>query len=69
MESWDERIIQWQTVDGSKPLDNPKECGILSTFATKLRIECQLAITIIFMIGFGILLFIIFIVFLVFKRR
>ena len=69
MESWDERIIQWRTLDGSKPLDDPKECGILSTFATKLRIECQLAITIIFMIGFGILLSIIFIVFLVFKRR
>ena len=69
MAKWNERKIRWQTIDGTKPLDNPKECGILSSFATKLDIECQLAITVVFIIGFGIILFIIFIVFLVLNRR
>ena len=54
---------------GKKPLDNPKECGILSSFATNLDIECQLAITIAFIIGFVILLLILFVILLIFKRR
>ena len=69
MKEWNEQLIKWQTVDGSKPLDDPKECGMLSTFATKLDIECQLAIIVVFIIGFAILLFIIFVVFLVVRRR
>jgi len=66
---WDPEAIVWQTVDGKKPLDNPKECGILSSFATNLDIECQLAITIAFIIGFALLLLNLFIVLLIFKRR
>eukprot|EP00092_Neocalanus_flemingeri_P012194 GFUD01013149.1.p1 GENE.GFUD01013149.1~~GFUD01013149.1.p1 ORF type:complete len:740 (+),score=179.76 GFUD01013149.1:57-2222(+) len=69
MNIWNKKLIRWQTLDGMKPLDDTKECGILSILATKLDIECQLAITIGFIIGFAILLFIIFILFLVFKRR
>ena len=69
MEKWNERLIRWQTSNGKKPLDNPKECGIFSAFATKLDIDCQLAITIVFIIGFAILLLLIFIVFLMFRRR
>merc|ERR1711971_1346209 len=65
---WDPEAIVWQTVDGKKPLDNPKECGILSSFATNLDIECQLAITIAFIIGFALLLLNLFIVLLIFKR-
>ena len=66
---WNAEQIVWQTVDGKKPLDNPKECGILSSFATNLDIECQLAITIAFIIGFALLLLNLFIVLLIFKRR
>ena len=66
---WDPMAIVWQTLDGKKPLDNPKECGILSSFATNLDIECQLAITIAFIIGFALLLLNLFIVLLIFKRR
>ena len=65
MQAWNEQKIRWQTMEGGKPLDNPKECGILSSFATKFDIECQLAITIVFIIGFIILLFVIFIMFVV----
>ena len=66
---WEPTAIIWQTPDGKQPLDNPKECGILSSFATNLDIECQLAITIAFIIGFAVLLLNLFIVLLVFKRR
>ena len=66
---WNPTAIIWQTEDGKKPLDNPKECGILSSFATNLDIECQLAITIAFIIGFALLLLTLFIVMLIFKRR
>jgi len=69
MNKWNDRLIRWQTLDGKKPLDNPKECGMFSSFATKLDIDCQLAITIVFIIGFAILLLLIFIVFLMFRRR
>ena len=69
MKEWNEQLIKWQTVDGSKPLDDPKECGMISTYANKLDIECQLAIIVVFIIGFAILLFIIFVVFLVVRRR
>ena len=69
MKVWNAKVIKWQTIDGLKPLDNPKECGILSSLATKLDIECQLAITIIFIINFSLLLLVILILFIVFKRR
>ena len=69
MEVWKAHLIKWQTIDGTKPLDNPKECGVLSTFATKLDIECQLAITVIFIINFSLLLLFILILFLLFRRR
>merc|ERR1719228_225751 len=51
MDKWDDNMIHWQTADGEKPLDNPKECGIFSRFATELDIDCQLAITIVFIMG------------------
>lgn len=69
MEEWENSRIRWMTETGEKPPDNPKECGILSSFATKFDIECQLAITIVFIIGFVILLFIIFVMFVVLKIR
>merc|ERR550519_2181063 len=69
MTQWENSRIRWMTETGEKPLDNPKECGILSSFATKFDIECQLAITIVFIIGFIILLFVIFIMFVVLKIR
>ena len=69
MEVWKAHLIKWQTIDGTKPLDNPKQCGVLSTFATKLDIECQLAITVIFIINFSLLLLFILILFLLFRRR
>ena len=69
MTQWNDSLIKWVTRDGVKPLDNPKECGILSVFATKFDIECQLAITIVFIIGFIVLLLIIFIAFVVLKIR
>jgi hypothetical protein len=66
---WDLEAIIWQTPDGKRPLDDPKECGILSSFATNLDIECQLAITIAFIIGFAVLLLNLVIILLIFKRR
>ena len=69
MKEWENSRIRWMTETGEKPPDNPKECGILSSFATKFDIECQLAITIVFIIGFVILLFIIFVMFVVLKIR
>ena len=69
MKKWNPELINWQTTDGLKPLDNPKECGILSAFATKLDVDCQLAITFVFIINFSVLLLIICVLFLVFRRR
>ena len=69
MKKWNPDLINWQTTDGLKPLDNPKECGILSAFATKLDVDCQLAITFVFIINFSVLLLIICVLFLVFRRR
>jgi len=66
---WNDTNLQWQTQDGVKPLDNPIECGILSSFATYLDIKCQLAITFTFLIALGIVLFILLIFFLLQKRR
>ena len=61
--------INWQTKDRMKPLDNPIECGVLSSFATNLDIKCQLAITFSFLLALGIALFILMIIFLFQKRR
>ena len=69
MITWNDTNLQWQTQDGVKPLDNPIECGILSSFATYLDIKCQLAITFTFLIALGIVLFILLIFFLLQKRR
>ena len=69
MMKWDDTAITWYTPDGLQPLDDPKDCGILSTFATDLDIECQLAITIAFVIGFVILLLFILFIFVIIKRR
>ena len=69
MITWNEQNLNWQTKDGMKPLDNPIECGVLSSFATNLDIKCQLAITFSFLIALGIALFILMIIFLFQKRR
>ena len=66
---WKEENLKWATQDGRKPLDNPVECGILSSFATDMNIECQLAITIAFLIVLAAVIFILFIFFLVQKKR
>ena len=66
---WDEQNLKWQTEDGMKPVDNPVECGVLSSFATDLNIKCQLAITFAFLMGLAVVIFILFVFFLVQKRR
>ena len=55
MITWNEQNLNWQTKDGMKPLDNPIECGVLSSFATNLDIKCQLAITFSFLIAWALL--------------
>ena len=69
MISWNLQNLKWQTENGMKPIDNPVECGVLSSFATDLNIECQLAITFAFLIGLAIVLLILLMFFLVQKRR
>ena len=66
---WKEENLKWASQDGRKPLDNPVECGILSSFATDMNMECQLAITIAFLIVLSAVIFILLIFFLVQKKR
>ena len=41
---WDEKMLKWQTPDGSTPPDRVQECGFLSGFALRNPLEqlCQL---------------------------
>lgn len=66
---WNAADLRWMTPDGSKPKDQSKECSILSHFATALNLECEEAITVTFVIGFGSLLLVVLVLFLIFKRR
>ena len=69
MIKWNKANLEWQTEDGLKPLDNPIECGILSSFATNLDIKCQVAITFSFLIALAVALLILLLFFLLQKRR
>ena len=53
---WYEELIHWRTKDGTKPSDQVRECGFLSSFAAALNLECQIAITLAFLLGFVFLL-------------
>ena len=66
---WNEKNLRWQTVNGLKPIDNPVKCGVLSSFATDLEVECQLAITFAFLIALAVVLFLLLFFFLIQKRR
>lgn len=66
---WNDSLIQWQTSDGSLPNDHSKDCSILSNFATALNVECEEAIILAFIIGFGVLLAFLVLTFFFFKRR
>ncbi|TRY61846.1 hypothetical protein TCAL_10559 [Tigriopus californicus] len=66
---WNDSLIQWQTSDGSLPNDHSKDCSILSNFATALNVECEEAIILAFIMGFGVLLAILVLTFFFFKRR
>ena len=46
-----------------------KDCGILSSFATSLGIECTYAITVAFIISFVVVVFLLSAALLVFKQR
>ena len=66
---WKREDIRWQTPDGKQPKDfvNDRKCSILSNFATVLNLNCEEAITVAFVIGFGALFILLLIVFMVFK--
>ena len=68
---WKRQDIRWQTPDGKQPKDfvNDRKCSILSNFATVLNLNCEEAITVAFVIGFGALFILLLTVFMVFKRR
>ncbi|XP_040568562.1 uncharacterized protein [Lepeophtheirus salmonis] len=66
---WNAHKLRWQTLNHRKPKDHAKHCSILSSFATSLDIECEHAISIAFLIGFGTLLGIILFIFVIVKRR
>ena len=68
---WKREDIRWKTPDGKQPKDfvNDRKCSILSKFATVLNLNCEEAITVAFVIGFGALFILLLIVFMVFKRR
>jgi len=54
--SWHNNRIRWKTKNGEKPIDEDRNCGILTPFAIILNLECQLTITVAFLIGFGLVL-------------
>ena len=53
---WHDKKIRWKTKNGEKPTDEDRNCGILTPFAIILDLECQLTITVAFLIGFGLVL-------------
>lgn len=66
---WNSHLLRWQTGDASKPNDRSKKCTILSTFAEALNLECEHAISLAFVIGFGSLFCILLLIFIIVKRR
>ena len=65
----EEDKIVWHTEDGEKPLDDDKNCGIFSSLARSLDIDCQYSIALTFLNGFALLLLTSGIVFFMIKRR
>ena len=66
---WNAARLKWFTSNGEKPIDHSKDCSILSSFATALNIECEHAISVAFVIGFGSLFCILLLTFIIVKRR
>ena len=62
-------LIKWFTADGTLPYDMAKECSILSGFATATNLECEHAISLAFVVGFGSLFMIVLLIFIIVKRR
>merc|ERR1711892_44984 len=53
---WHNEKIRWKTKNGEKPTDEDRNCGVLTPFSIILNLECQLTITVAFLIGFGLVL-------------
>lgn len=66
---WNKHRLRWFTADGSVPTDRSKDCSILSDFADALSIECEHAISLAFVVGFGTLFLILLLIFIIVKRR
>merc|ERR1719458_1351340 len=68
---WKRQDIRWQTPDGKQPKDfvNDRKCSILSNFATVLNLNCEEAITVAIVVGFGTLFVILILIFIIVKRR
>ena len=54
--TWYDHRIRWKTKSGEKPTDKDRSCGPLTPFAILLNLECQLTITVAFLIVFGLVL-------------
>jgi len=54
--TWHDDQILWKTKTGEKPTDEDRNCGVLTPFSLILNLECQLTITVAFLIGFGLVL-------------
>ena len=66
---WNRLNLKWFTPDGLKPADKSKECSILSDFAEASNLECEQAITVAFVGGFGSLFIMLLLIFIIVKRR
>jgi hypothetical protein len=66
---WNANRLRWFTADGEKPGDHSKDCSVLSSFATSLKIECEHAISVVFAIGLAILVLILLCIFFFVRRR
>ena len=64
-----EEKIKWHTEDGEKPLDDDKNCGIFSSLARSLDIDCQYSIAVTFLFGFALLMLTSGMLFFTIKRR
>ena len=66
---WNRHVLKWFTADGTRPTDRAKDCSILSAFAEALSLECEHAISLAFVVGFGTLFVILLLIFIIVKRR
>jgi len=66
-----ETAIRWMTEDGARPGDGalPRAVCVLETLASSLNVDCEVAIVIANVIGFGILGFVLVVCFVIIKRR